>query len=212
MNAMFATTAALPTILNQPSIRIGRRRQIDDFCPDASDLDRFNRLLAKLGRRMAPLNRDQLATAARELCDRSTRGTAPPCIGLRMRRVASLSRMIADPGWHPANETIDVAGLVIDYVRGDNDLIPDRLRKVGRLDDAIVIETAWPRLEAEVEGYLDFQRVRLLEAELRGSTEFEFTRADWEQARAAEAALIAHQRSVREHSYVPSAAGMFHVH
>lgn len=212
MNAMIATTAAFPAILDQPSSPVGRRERIDDFRLGVPEVDRFNRLLAGLGRRTAPLDRDQLATAARELRNRAS-DPAPPCIQLRMRRMPTLSRMVADRAWSPANDAIDVAAMVIDYVRGHDDLIPDRLHTVGRLDDAIVIETAWPRLAPEVESYLDFLRLRVIEASLRGcaSTAFGFTRTDWEQARAAEAALAAHRRTVRQHSYLPRAVGLFHV-
>lgn len=215
MNALTAAANALPTILDQPaSTHVGRRQRIDDFCLNLLDLDRFNRLLARLGRRSAPLNRDQLATAARELCVRNTNGDPAPCIELRMRRADSVVRMTADPAWKPANEAMDAAGLVVGYVSEHDDLIPDRLQPYGRLDDAIVIETAWPSLAAEVENYLDFRRLRQVEAELRGcaSTEFDFTRADWEQAREAEAALFAHQRAVGEHSYLPTTHGMFRIH
>lgn len=213
MNAMIATTTAFPAILDQPSSQAGRRERIDDFRLGVPEVDRFNRLLVRLGRRTAPLDRDQLATAARELRDRRS-DPAPPCILLRMRRIPALSRMVADRAWSPANDAVDVAAMVIGYVRGHDDLIPDRLRKVGRLDDAIVIETAWSRLAPEVESYLDFLRLRMIEASLRGcaSTAFGFTRTDGEQARAAEAALAAHQRNVRQRSYLPMAVGLFHVH
>ena len=213
MNATTATATALPTILDQPNdIRIARREHIQDFCLGLAEVDRFNRLLARLGRAQ-PIDRDQLATAARELCDRSKQtDAAPACIGERMQRVSDLSQMIADRDWTPANDVVDVAAAVVGYVSADDDLIPDRLRRVGRLDDAIVIETAWPQLADEVAHYLDYCRLQLVEASLRGRNSFRFTRTDWESARAAEAALLAHQRRVRAHSYVPVAASLFQVH
>jgi len=72
--------------------------------------------------------------------------------------------------------------------RESGDLIPHRLRRIGRLDDAIGIETAWPRLVDE----RDYR--------------------DRESGRAAEAALLEHQRRVRAASYVPLAANLFRVH
>ena len=55
---------------------------------------------------------------------------------------------------------------------------------VGRLDDAIVVDAAWPRLGDEIDSYLDYCRLRALEARLRGcgDTEFKFNRADWQRA------------------------------
>ena len=218
MNATTATAAAtaLPTILDRPNgLLIGRREHVQDFCLGQAELDRFNDLLARLGRKESPLDRDQLATAARELSDSNTPDVAPPCIDERMRRVDQLASMITSRDWTPANDAIDVAAKVVEYVRRDDDLIPDRLRRVGRLDDAIVIETAWPHLAAEVASYLDYCRLHFVEASLRGleSTTFRFTRSDWEAARAAEAALATQQRRIRTHSYLPAAAAsLFQIH
>ena len=216
MNAMTATAAALPTILDRPNgLLIRRREHVQDFCLGQAELDRFNDLLARLGRKDSPLDRDQLATAARELSDSNTPDVAPPCIEERMRRVGNLSSMISDRNWTPANDAVDVAAQVVGYVRGDDDLIPDRIVRVGRLDDAIVIETAWPQLAAEVADYLDYRRLHRIEASLRGlgASAFRFTRSDWEAARAAEAALVAQQRHIRTHSYLPAAAAsLFQIH
>ena len=85
---------------------------------------------------------------------------------------------------------------------------------MGHLDDAIVIEAAWPRLAGEVLSYQDFCRLRLIEARLHQQAieTFRFDRKDWEVARRAEAGLREHQRRVRSSSYVPDAAGLFRVH
>src|SRR3546814_14747380 len=91
--------------------------------------------------------------------------------------------MSGDPAWQPANDAAAPAALVMDYVRSRRDLIPDDLPRVGRLDDAIVIDAAWPRLADEVACYLDYCRIRRIEAELRECdvSQFTFGRADWEQ-------------------------------
>src|SRR3546814_13200927 len=95
--------------------------------------------------------------------------------------------MIDDPASQPANDAAAPAALVMDYVRSRRDLIPDDLPRVGRLDDAIVLDAAWPRLADEVACYLDYCRLRRLEAELRECdvSQFTFGRAAWEQARRA---------------------------
>lgn len=215
MNALIST--ALPNVLeHSDGVRTGRRHHVQDFQLDLARLDRFNHLLARLGRQAAPLDLDQVATAARELSDdSSTPDVAPPCIGLRMGRVGDLSRMVADRDWTPANDAIDVTATVLGYIGTDEDLIPDRMRRVGRLDDAIVIETAWPQLEAEVASYLDYCRLHRIEASLRGvqNSSFRFTRSDWEAARAAESAGAASRRRIRTSSYLPAAAAsLFQIH
>ena len=214
MNAMLSITSPLPAILDQPApARPGRRHFIENYCLATRDVDRFNVLLLRLGRRDAPLDRDQVATAARELCDSNSLAVEPASIWQRMRRVEAASLMIDDPDWEGTNDAIDTARLVIDYARGSDDLIPDWVPAVGRLDDAIVVDTAWPRLALEIDRYLDFCRLRDMAegAGTRRST-LHFMRADWERARREEAALVAQQKQVREHSYLPPCASLFRVH
>ena len=217
MNAMLATARPLPVALDQfaqsnPIPSRMRRHSVAGFDLSQMEVDRFNAFLFVLGRTEAPFQIDQLATAARGLSDRSIE--LSPTVGRRMRRAAAAALMLADPSWEAANDAIAVASLVVGYVRTHNDLIPDELPRVGRLDDAIVIDTAWPQLADEVDDYLDYRRVRRIEARLRGrdSAGFQFSRGQWEQAAAAEAALAEHQRQVRDRSYLPAPTSRFRIH
>jgi uncharacterized membrane protein YkvA (DUF1232 family) len=215
MNPLHSSTYPLPSALDAISFSLPhRRRAIGNFRLNSRDLERFNGLLARLGRTQAPLACDQLATAARELTATAADSAAPACILQRLKWAETAAQMVADRGWEPANEALEPTQLILGYVRDHEDLIPDWLPQVGRLDDAIVIDTAWPELASEVDRYVDFRRLRHVEAALRGcaDAEFRFTRADWEQARHAEAALRAHRRSVRGGSYVPSPAPLFRIH
>lgn len=221
MNLSIATAAAtsLPAILDEsfsssgssPALRRRRRIQDLDFTPE--DLDRFNRLLSDLGRRSAPLDRDQLATAGRQLSHRGM--TDPhPCIALRMSRLAAVLDMAADPGWTPSLEAYAVARRVLGYVASHGTTSPDQVREQARLDDAIVVEAAWPAISEEIDLYVDYMQLRRFEAELWhcGTAEFPFTRQDWENDRSIAAVLKAHQQRVRENSYLPSPSGLFHIH
>ncbi|MEG3192852.1 YkvA family protein [Lysobacter sp. D1-1-M9] len=213
MNALLANDYPLPSILESSMPGPHRRRRIDTFCPGESGIVLFNGLLSQLGGAQA-VDCDQLATAGRKLRGRTTLEVAAS-IHQRMRRAAATARMVRDAGWAAANDAADAARLMLDYVRRPDDLIPDRLPGIGRLDDAIVVDLAWPRLSTEVQSYMDFRRLRRIEAALRNCSAlatFGFTRADWQEARLAEAALSAHQRQVREHSYLPAAAALFRVH
>lgn len=210
MNAIIDNVSPLPSVLLRrlPTQHPGRRHHIGGFSLDESRLDRFNELLARLDANREALESDQLACAARTLVTHTGNpadaGSAPACIREQMRRAAAIELMSADPAWVAANDAVGPAQLVVDYVRSGNDLIPDAMPRIGRLDDAIVIDAAWPLVSAEVISYLDYCRLRRIEAELRGSArgEFAFTRADWEQARRAETAWIGHCREVGTRSYV----------
>ncbi len=204
---------SLPLVLNRaPGSGPCRRRRIGGVRLDAGHLDRFNGLLARLGR-PAPLDCDQIVTAARGLIG-SVSGGAAPCIAQRLQQADSMSRMLVDGGWTPANGAGPTARAVVDYLEQGDDLIPDWVPQVGRLDDAIVVDAAWPLVSAEVLDYLDFCRLRELEATLRGvaAAGFRYLRADWEESRRAEAGLKAHQRRVRSSQYVPAPVSYFRVH
>ena len=210
MYANAENLVALPTALAAfPAAGRDRRRQVGQVRLDPAELARFNHLVLSLGRPQ-PLALDQLVTAARQL-----EGVAEPeCIRQRLGRAEAILRMLADGAWAPANEVLDPARAVADYVQRADDLIPDWVPAVGRLDDAIVVEAAWPRLGGEVLDYLDFCRLRAIEAELRGECEngFCFGRREWSEARVAEAALREHRSRVREGCYVPRAVSYFRVH
>lgn len=215
MNAMLATSLPLPAVLYQPSRSgPGRRHSIGGFHLTEASVDRFNALLAKLGGRAAPLDCDRLATAARELRDRAQDSGEPACIQQRMNRVRAAANMLDDGQWQPADEAGNIAALMVHYVNGRYQLLPNSLPTVGHLDDAIAVEAAWPSLRSEVTDFLDFCRIRSLEAALRGVEirNFGFTRGDWEAARQAEYLLEKQRRCIRENSYIPQREPRFVVH
>src|SRR3546814_13244294 len=150
MNAQVSNFYSLPTALFPQSIpHPARRHLIDDFQPDEGAVERFNQLLARF--QHAPLDLDQIATAARKLPWPKADGRAPGCIEQQLKRATSIGLMIDDPAWQPAHDAAAPAALVMDYVRSRRDLIPDDLPRVGRLDDAIVIHAALPPLADEVD-------------------------------------------------------------
>jgi len=216
---MYAQIASLPplspALLNPPSGTAdhpARRRRVGDFPLDGAALDHFNNLLMRLHH--VPLLGDQLATAARELVRQPVTDNHAAAIAQRMRLAHAVSRMLADPEWQPADESVEPAQLVVNYTHGDHRLIPDNLPVIGGLDDAVVVDAAWPQLAGEVDSYLDYCRLRAIEADLRHCRvfEFHFGRQDWQEARRAETALIEHCRRVGASSYVPpSTEGGFHV-
>ncbi|MBO9716706.1 MAG: DUF1232 domain-containing protein [Pseudoxanthomonas sp.] len=218
MDAVITTLSLvqpLPAILDAtpPFSLLHRRKHIGGYRPASADLDRFNQLLARLGRRRPPLDVDRLATAARQLAD-SADDDAPGCIAQRIAWLESVVAMTGDRDWEAANEVAGYARMVADYANDTHDLIPDWLPRIGRLDDAIVMDTAWPVLRHELSCYRDFRRLRTVEADLRGCApeQLPFDRHAWEAAREVEAALIAHRRRVRESSYAPAPSAMFRIH
>lgn len=205
MNAVLAQPAPLPLALSRRRPESARRRhRIGHHALDPGILRHFNDLLARIDLHPTPLDRDQLASAARELIDDPRQGFAPACIHQRMRRAGVIDRMAADPEWEATPAAAIAAAVVVDYLRGAVALIPNAMPVVGRLDDAILVDAAWTGLAGEVADYLDYCRLRHVEAALRGEQRphFGFTRAHWRAARRAELEWIAHCERVGRSSYV----------
>ena len=194
--------APLPQALHEHREGAHRRRRIGDREIDPDALRHFNELLERIDLTYPPLDPDQVATAARELVDSPRPSGWAECILQRMRRAAAIDRMLADPEWVP-DDSADAAALVVAYLHDDHPLIPKTVPVVGRLDDVIVVEAAWPQIAAEVRDYLDFCRIRRIEAALRRAPQpyFGFTREAWRAAREAEARWVAHRHGVNLSRY-----------
>lgn len=212
MNAVL-TNSLPPVLANRSLCGQHRRRQIGSYRLSSLGIDRFNHVLASLGRPQG-LDSDQIATAARLLADAGDGQDIPACIAQRLQQAQAMSHMVQDRGWQPDDEAIKPARAVLAYLQDAEDLIPDWMPRVGRLDDAIVIETAWPQLSGEVLSYLDFRRLRQIESGLADYADANrrFGRKEWEQACHAEVALHAQYRRVMESSYVPTSAALFRIH
>ena len=115
-------------------------------------------------------------------------------------RVQLLRSLLADRDWSPAS-----------LLRSRLQQALTQLREPGA---ALLDEAAWLLVADETARYLDFRRLRSLEAQLRGCSPdaLRYTRADWEAARSAEAALESHLRHVRFSSYAPEPVPMFRIH
>lgn len=215
MYAIPDTRLPLPQVLDQyTSGTPHRRNHVNDFLLVPMEVERFNQVLTRLGRTRPPLEADQLASAARHLNDRAEADTPSPCIQQRMQHARLLEQMLRDPDWEPAAETVTEIRQVVAYLQESRQLIPDTVPGVGQLDQAIVLDTVWPRLVVEVTNFLDYQRLRRREAERqgRGYEEIAFNRRCWLEQREIEARLHEHQRRVREGSYAPEPLSYFRVH
>lgn len=122
-----------------------------------------------------------------------------PLLAVDDTRVQLLRSLLADRDWSPPA-----------ILRSRLQQAMALLREPGvSLDEA-----TWLLVADETARYLDFRRLRNLEAQLRGCAyeALHYTRADWEAARNAEAALESHLRHVRFSSYAPEPVPMFRIH
>ena len=91
---------------------------------------------------------------------------------------------------------------------------PTRLPETSCCPFSGLNQSSWPLVSAEVTDYLDFCRLRELEAALRGTdaTGLRYSRGDWLESRRAEAALRAHRRATCVNSYGAASPTLFRVH
>lgn len=188
-----------------------RRRRAGQTALDAEPVERFGRWLLRCSGHEHVVDADMLACIARQLLAAGQLGRTPPAIAERMRCAGVIDLMLRDADWQPEEATADTGRELLRYLRAtdDNQLIPNGEPVIGRMDDAMLVESAWPVAADEVLVYCDYRRLRLIEAEMRerrpGS--FRFDRADYREASAAEAALHARQRTTGLGHYAPQPRG-----
>ena len=81
----------------------------------------------------------------------------------RLQRLDDLRGMLDDSAWDSQDATRMRINKLLAYVDREDDLIPDSLPLLGRLDDVLLIELAWPALAEEADEYRDFCNYRQTE-------------------------------------------------
>jgi uncharacterized membrane protein YkvA (DUF1232 family) len=74
----------------------------------------------------------------------------------RLRRIDELRMMVQDECWDAPEPVRARLAKLIAYLDKDEDLIPDQEPLIGKLDDVLLLELAWPAFAAEAEDYRDF--------------------------------------------------------
>jgi uncharacterized membrane protein YkvA (DUF1232 family) len=166
--------------------------------PDAAAVERFNALVHDLYRDAPQVDADAIASVACWL------EAQPPeqreaLLRARLDRLAEIEAMRRDADWllDPAQaRRID---LILEYIAAEDDLIPDSVPTYGYLDDALLLELAWPVLAEDVDDYRDFCRFREESGESLGRPAHQL---DWLRARAEEGALWEQLHRVHDAAYV----------
>jgi uncharacterized membrane protein YkvA (DUF1232 family) len=81
----------------------------------------------------------------------------------RLQRLEELRAMLDDSAWDSHDATRMRVNKLLAYIDREDDLIPDSLPLLGRLDDVLLIELAWPAFAAEADEYRDFCNYRQTE-------------------------------------------------
>lgn len=161
-----------------------RGHHIGDYELQPDGLERFNAALRALSPESPTLTLDQMASAAQRALDRYPDGRQPAFVTSRMSALARLESMVDDTSWEPDDVLRGHLHSLQAYVLSTDDLIPDRLPVVGRLDDAVLIDVGLQLLREDLAEYEDFCRFRKVAADFAGisSAETGLTRAHWLEA------------------------------
>lgn len=194
MLSTFHDPLALPL---PPVSADSRRRHVGDLALEDAAVDRFNALLAQLDPNAPKVSTDQLVTLARWLQEQP-RERAMAILAERLRRAEHLRRMLNDADWDIDAELRERSRMLISYLQQVDDLIPDDLPLLGHLDDALLVELAWPAFRDHSLDYGDFCSFRREEQPRGTGAE---RRQAWENTRLAELALLQQRRDVRARPY-----------
>ena len=174
-----------------------RRRNAGPIQLDAVDIDAFNRLVHSLYPDAPHIDADAIASMARWL------EAQPPSqrdflLRSRLGRLAELDAMRRDTAWPVDPAQVRRIDAILAYVDREDDLIPDRVPVLGNLDDALLLELAWPMLAEDVDDYRDFCRFRSDVGDALGRP---VNQVDWMRTRSEEGALWEQLHRVHGQAY-----------
>lgn len=191
-----------------PDARTTHRRHVAgpfELAPAA--MERFNNLLHELHADAPHIDIDAMASLARWLQSQPL-DERQRLIDARLDRLTELEALLADADWTLEEAQARRIRRLLDYVHDNDDLIPDDVPWYGRLDDALLVELAWPMLAEDLADYQDFIRYRD-----EGGDDRPARAQDWLATRLQEGALWTQLHRVRERRYVeygPS-GDLFHI-
>jgi hypothetical protein len=116
----------------------------------------------------------------------------------RLNRIDELRRMLVDDCWDASDAVRGRLAKLIQYLDDAEDMIPDHEPLLGKLDDVLLLELAWPAFAAEAEDYRDFCAYRAENAPPGTGPE---QRAAWIRDRLAEISLWQHHLRVNQSHY-----------
>jgi uncharacterized membrane protein YkvA (DUF1232 family) len=124
---------------------------------------------------------------------------AQEALDRRLRRIEELRAMLGDTAWDASEAIRARLRKLFAYIDQDQDLIPDHQPLLGKLDDVLLIELAWPAFATEADDYRDFCSYRSSQHPDGSGDE---QRAAWIRDRLAEIALWQQRLRINDSHYI----------
>lgn len=162
------------------------------------DLKHFEDAMEAAQQAAAGKGETEIVDCAAKLLVEAQGEQVPDFILDRLLRLDDLIAMIRDEGWAmPAEDRRRVLS-ALTYFCEPADVIPDHVKVLGYLDDAVMIELCVRDLQHELDAYDEFCEYREHEAKRRGMEAAAVGRADWLGGRREELVERMHRRRQRD--------------
>jgi len=162
------------------------------------DLAHFQDAMEAARKAAASKSETEIIDCAAELLGEAQEAETPDFILDRLVRLDDMIAMVRDEGWAMPAEDRQRVLSALTYFCEPADVIPDHVKVLGYLDDAVVIELAVRDLKHELDAYDEFCDYRQREADRRAIEASEVGRADWLGARREELVDRMHRRRARD--------------
>ena len=151
---------------------------------EPAGLERLNAALRALSPESPHLTLAQVATAGQRALDRYPDGGRTAFVTARLRTLALLEAMCADPLWDTDQAVPERIAAIHSYRDGDCRLLPDAWPVLGGIDVAVLVDVAAQLMAGELTDYEDYCRFRQVSADFAGipASETGIGRQQWLQA------------------------------
>lgn len=185
----------------------GRRRQVGEWTLTDEQVESFDTLLHGLCPQAPRVQADQIAQLSRWLLSLPPED-AQAVLAERLSRIDDMRALLDDPDWEPDSPGACRLRGLLAYMDEDG-LIPNHIPVLGRLDDVLLLELAWPAIAAEIDDYLDFRDYR---SSAQPDGDGPARRDAWVRERMAELARLQHQHTGDRYAPAETPSTGFRVH
>lgn len=162
------------------------------------DLKHFEDAMEAARKAAAGKGEAEIIDCASRLLKEAHGSDMPDFVAERLVRLDDLIAMVRDEGWALGDEDRRRVLGALTYFCEPADVIPDHVKVLGYLDDAVMIELCVRDLKHELDAYDEFCDYRQREADRRGMAPESVGRADWLGVRRDELVELMHHRRERD--------------